>query len=146
VICLRGLDPRDFEATLDSKRYADEIYTYSVEFERMKIVHALTLATISAFILVFTCRFRTLNQMHYVQLLVISLVVSLLYFLPLIYIAWLAFQEVGSNFEADAFEEQGQDYAEWEKATMRFADWFFMLLERSDLGKGGIIVSLLVHV
>ena len=146
MICLEQLDPRDFEASFDSKRYADEVYTYSVEFEKMKIVHALTLATISAFILVFTCRFRTLNQMHYIQLLVISLVVSLLYFLPLVYIAWLAFQEAGSGFEIDAFEEQGQDYAEWEKASIRFADWFFMLLERSDLGKGGLIVSIFVHV
>jgi len=29
---------------------------------------------------------------------------------------------------------------------MRFADWFFMLLERSDLGKVGLCISILVHV
>jgi len=112
----------------------------------MKIVHGITLATISAFILIITCRFRTLQQIHYMQLLVLSLFVSALYFLPLIYIGWLAFQRAGNSFEKDAFEEKGQNYAEWEKAMMRFADWFFMLLDRSDLGKGGIVVSIMVHI
>ena len=36
--------------------------------------------------------------------------------------------------------------AEWEKAAIRFADWFYMLLERSDLGEWGLTVSVLVHV
>lgn len=98
-MCLKWLDVRDFESNFSSKRYADEVYTYSVQFEEMKIVHALTLATISLFIVLFTCRFRTLNQMHYMQLLVISLFVSLLYFLPLVYVAWLSLQDVGSAFE-----------------------------------------------
>lgn len=60
----------------------------------MKVVHALTLASISAFITMFTCYRRTLNQMHYLQLLVISLVVSILYFVPLVYIAYLAYDPV----------------------------------------------------
>ena len=42
----------------------------------------------------FTCYRRTLNQMHYLQLLAISLVVSILYFVPLIYIAYLAYDPV----------------------------------------------------
>lgn len=61
MFCLKWLDRRDFEANFQSKRYADEVYVYSVEFEEMKIVHALTLATISLFIVLFTFRFRTLN-------------------------------------------------------------------------------------
>ena len=146
VFCLKWLDIRDFEANLPTKRYADEVYTYSVQFEKMKIVHAATLATISLFVVVFTCRFRTLNQMHYVQLLIISLLVSVLYFVPLIYVAWLSLQEVGSEFEKDAFEEQGHDLASWEKAAFRFADWFYMLTERSDLGSGGLFVSAFVHL
>ena len=58
-------DPRDFEANYWNKAYAREIYNYSVEFERMKIVHALTLGCISLFVTVLTCRYKALNQMHY---------------------------------------------------------------------------------
>ncbi len=65
LLCLEWLDPREFEAELSSKAYADEVYAYSVQFERMKVVHALTLASISMFITLFTCYRRTLNQMHY---------------------------------------------------------------------------------
>ena len=46
ILCLQKLDLGDFEANFESKRYADEIYTYSVEFEKMKIIHGITLATI----------------------------------------------------------------------------------------------------
>ena len=65
TICLEWLDPRDFEANYWNKAYAREIYNYSVEFERMKIVHALTLGCISLFVTVLTCRYKALNQMHY---------------------------------------------------------------------------------
>ena len=65
TVCLEWLDPRDFEANYWNKAYAREIYTYSVEFERMKIVHALTLGCISLFVTVLTCRYKALNQMHY---------------------------------------------------------------------------------
>ena len=36
--------------------------------------------------------------------------------------------------------------AEWEKAMIRFADWFFMLVKRSDLGQFGLLISVAVHV
>ena len=65
TLCLEWLDPRDFEANYYNKTYADEIYNYSVEFERMKIIHALTLASISLFVTVLACRYRALNQLHY---------------------------------------------------------------------------------
>lgn len=147
MLCLEWLDPRDFEANYWNKTYAKEIYNYSVEFERMKIVHALTLASISLFVTVLTCRYRALNQMHYLQLLIISLLVSVLYFLPLIWVAYLAYdpsqQAELQPGDRPAFAD---DKADWEKATIRFADWFYMLLERSDLGKWGLTISILVHI
>ena len=59
------------------------------------------------------------------------------------YIAWTSYdpQIVDSYFDTREVE-----LAEWERALVRFADWFFMLLERSDLGVFGIIVSVLVHL
>ena len=145
-VCLEWLDPRDFEANYWNKTYATEIYNYSVEFERMKIVHAITLGCISLFVTVLTCRYRALNQMHYVQLLVISLLVSILYFLPLVWVAYLAYDPEQIELlegQSPAFQD---GKADWEKAAIRFADWFYMLLERSDLGKWGLTISILVHV
>lgn len=139
ILCLEWLDPRDFEANLPM-RYAQEVYKYSLEFERMKIVHALTLGSIAAFVTLSTCRYRSLNQMHYAQLLIVSLICSILYFLPLVYIAYMSYDP---EYAETTFSTKAQ--AEWEKALIRFADWFYMLLERSDLGQVGIWVSFLVH-
>ena len=99
----------------------------------MKVVHAITLACISGFIVMFSCRYRSLNQLHYLQLLVISLLVSLLYFLPLIYIAYISYDSKQMNGDESALDTENKR-AEWEKAMIRFADWFFMLVKRSDLG------------
>ena len=148
MLCLEWLDVRDFEANYWNQAYADEIYNYSIQFERMKIIHALTLASISLFVTVLTCRYRALNQLHYAQLLIVSLIVSILYFLPLIYVAYMAYdpsQQVElEEGQTPAFADP--DQAEWERAMIRFADWFFMLLERSDLGGWGLAISTLIHV
>ena len=111
----------------------------------MKVVHAITLACISGFIVMFSCRYRSLNQLHYLQLLVISLLVSLLYFLPLIYIAYISYDSNQMNGDESALDTENKR-AEWEKAMIRFADWFFMLVKRSDLGKFGLLLSVVVHV
>ena len=111
----------------------------------MKVVHAITLACISGFIVMFSCRYRSLNQLHYLQLLVISLLVSLLYFLPLIYIAYISYDSKQMNGDESALDTENKR-AEWEKAMIRFADWFFMLVKRSDLGQFGLLLSVAVHV
>lgn len=147
MLCLEWLDPRDFEANYWNKTYARQIYSYSLQFEKMKVVHALTLASISFFVTLFSCRYRTLTQLHYMQLLAVSLLVSVLYFLPLIWVAYAAYDPYEEEFEegsTPAFYDS--DKPEWEKATIRFADWFYMLLERSDLGKWGLTISVLIHV
>jgi len=112
----------------------------------MKIIHALTLASISFFVTLFSCRYRALTQMHYFQLLVVSLLVSVLYFLPLIWVAYAAYDPESAELEEGQSPAFHEDKPEWEKATIRFADWFYMLLERSDLGKWGLAISMLVHV
>ena len=66
----------------------------------MKIVHALTLGSISAFVTLLTCRYKSLNQLHYAQLLIVSLICSILYFLPLAYIAYMSYDP---EFAAETF-------------------------------------------
>ena len=48
--------------------------------------------------------------------------------------------------DSSGLEESHSGRADWELALIRFAEWFFMLLERSDLGVFGLVVSTLVHL
>ena len=109
----------------------------------MKVVHAVTLGCIAGFITLFTCRKRTLNQMHYMQLLIISLIVSIMYFVPLIYVCYMSFDP---SLEGGETAFQSSEKSSWEKAMVRFASWFFMILERSDLGKFGLVISIAIHL
>ena len=71
--------------------------------------------------------------------------VSLLYFLPLFYIAYISYDSKQINGDDSALDTENKR-AEWEKAMIRFADWFFMLVKRSDLGQFGLLISVAVHV
>ena len=57
----------------------------------MKLVHSLTLGSIAVFITLFTYRFKILNQRHYYQLLVATFAVTILFFIPVVYIVYCAF-------------------------------------------------------
>ena len=59
------IDLEDFKNELDSAQYAVELYEYSVTMERMKILHALSLASIAGFVFLFTRKFKILNETHY---------------------------------------------------------------------------------
>lgn len=81
--------------------------------------------------------------MHYMQLLIVSLLVSVLYFLPLIYVAYMSYDP---SLASDQTVFESKEESSWERAMVRFASWFFMMLERSDLGKIGVAISIAVHV
>ena len=81
--------------------------------------------------------------MHYMQLLIVSLLVSVLYFLPLIYVAYMSYDP---SLASDQTVFESKEESSWERAMVRFASWFFMMLERSDLGKTGVAISIAVHV
>ena len=91
IYCLVMLDKTEFLALFTNPTYADEIYNYSLAIERMKVVHSLTLASIAVFITLFTYRFKILNQRHYYQLMVATFAVTILFFIPILYIGYCAF-------------------------------------------------------
>lgn len=68
-----------------------------------------------------------------------AILVTILYFLPITYIAYLGYSDAKNDFETKKSEK-------WENTVISFADWFFMILKRSDLGMTGLIISILIHV
>ena len=111
-----------------------EVYKYSIEIERMKVVHALSIGSISMATLVMTNRFKMLNDSHYYQLMTVSVLVTILYFIPILFIGWIGFTEI---------EDQK---SKLESSVLRFADWFYMIMLRVDMGVVGIVISILIHV
>ena len=106
----------------------------------MKVVHALCLGSIAAGTIFFTLKFQMLNDRHYCQLMSMAVIVTALYFLPILYIGWVGYKDAGDSY----YGQSGG--AKWENAILRFADWFYMILLRTDLGVAGLVISVLIHL
>jgi len=65
LFCLIYIDEKDFKEANKGAQYATELYEYSVTIEKMKILHALSLASLSFFVVLFTRKFKILNDTHY---------------------------------------------------------------------------------
>merc|ERR1719367_2087848 len=117
-----------------------------MSIERLKVVHALSLGSVALFVVIFTRKFKVLNEKHYAQLLLAAVVITVLYFIPVV---WLGYQGLRM---AGQFYYQGTDFAiSPEKSSFavnikRFADWSYMMLKRSDLGSVGLVISGLIHL
>ena len=62
------------------------------------------------------------------------------------YIGYRAFEEAETGWTGrQSYSNKDADYAEWEKAVLRFADFIVMLLIRSDLGNMGLAMSSAIH-
>ena len=117
------------------------MYEYSITMERMKIIHALSLGSIAFFVLLFTKKFKILNDSHYAQLMLAAVTITVLYFIPIAYICYQAFLLAGDSY----FEDENVD-KDWETDLKQWVDWMTMLLRRSDLGSFGLVVSCLTHL
>ena len=91
LICLMWIDEADFQKAFENAQFGTEIYEYSVTMERMKILHAISLSSLAFFVLKATSKFKLLNETHYAQLLLASVVITFLYFIPLVYLLVQAF-------------------------------------------------------
>ena len=108
----------------------------------MKIVHALSLASIAFFVFLSARRFKLLNYSHYLQLLLASLLITVLYFIPLVYLLFKAFMIVQPYTPGAGSLHNGG----WKYEMRHFANWGFMILKRSDLGTFGLFMSALIHL
>ena len=67
----------------------------------------------------------------------VSVLVTILYFIPILYIGWIGYIEVGDGVVAKT---------KWESTVLRFADWFYMIMLRADMGIVGFVISVLIHI
>lgn len=76
-----------------------------------------------------------------------------LFIVPVMFIVFISYKDVGSSFNATNWDNQTQDYdrtpgtsdVHW-GALLRFGDWFIMMMMRSDMGVWGFLLSLMIHV
>ena len=66
-----------------------------------------------------------------------AMLVTILYFLPILYIGWVGYKDAGDSYKGTA---------KWESSIRRFADWFYMIILRTDLGIAGLVISVLIHL
>jgi hypothetical protein len=94
IICWLNLNPDDFYRIFArNDAYAEEMFWYSMQIERMKVIHAFCLLGISGFLARMTARGQMLTDKHYRQMLWITVGVSILYVMPLFYIGYSSYTD-----------------------------------------------------
>ena len=135
TVCYIMLDPAVFlDWANSSTDYGHEMYALVKNVCLINIVHALTLFTIALFIVMFTRKFKILNQSHYCQLGVLSLILTIVYLLPLILVVYHAY--------ADARDSETAGHR---TAMNRFFDIFIYIILKSEQGVGGFVLAVLIH-
>lgn len=84
-------------------------------------------------------------------MLMLTLAVTILYIMPIIYIAKVSYSE--STFKQTEWDYQMMDYRKKYDATdnqhvialLRFTDWLLMTLIRSDMGLAGFLIAIVLH-
>ena len=101
----------------------------------MNIVHSLTLMSLGFFVLLFTRKFKILNERHYLQLGILSVAITVIYFMPVLLVAWRAWSDATNSVTA---AHKG--------AINRFYDMLFYILLRSAMGVAGFVLTSLIHL
>ena len=135
TVCYTLLDPGVFVDWASSNSdYGHEMYSLVKNVCLINIVHALTLFSIALFIVIFTRKFKVLNQSHYCQLGVLSLILTVVYVLPLVLVVYHAY--------ADARDSETAGHR---TAMHRFFDIFVYIILKSEQGVGGFVLAVLIH-
>ena len=114
--------------------YALELYSMVDGVCLMNIAHAITLISLGIFVVQFTRKFKILNEKHYLQLGVMTIVITLVYFIPVLIVAYNANSQ---NNQSEKNAHKG--------AISRFFDMLFYVFMRSELGVAGFILAILIH-
>ena len=72
-------------------QYVGELYEYTMSIEKMKLVHSIFLVGICALIFNIVRLNKVLSRKQYSQILLMTCFISLLYFVPCLYIAKITF-------------------------------------------------------
>lgn len=135
IVCYSMLDEDRIERQFSNPTYGMEILRFVREICIMNIVHSLTLMSLGVFMLLATRRFKVLNRSHYVQLAVLSVAITIIYFVPIVFIAMRAYTDTITSSISRA-----------KSGYQRFFDVLLYILLRTDMGIGGFLLAFLVHV
>ena len=92
LFCLIYLDKNDYLDNYFHEEYANELYEYSIQIEYMKIVHAISLCTVCTLELFYFLKHRIVTRSHYLQITAVTILITIIYFIPIGYISWMAFK------------------------------------------------------
>ena len=100
----------------------------------VNLVHAATLVSLGLFVAFTVRKFRILDSKHYKQLGCLTLFITVIYFLPLAFLAYKAWSDA-SQSALNAHKG----------ATRRFIDMLIYLLIKSEQGVVGILIATAIH-
>ena len=95
----------------------------------MKLIHAIFMCLVCAFIFNMVRLNQVLTRKQYSQILILTCLISLLYFAPCVFIAKI-------TFEQQRLTRQGGQI---------FIDWVSMLFTTSEKNWYGLVLSVLIH-
>jgi len=73
--------------------YVQELFDFTVDIEEIKLIHGFALFFITLFIYSMTRQNKVLTRRQYCQLMGLTIFISLLYCVPVLYIAKKTFDE-----------------------------------------------------
>lgn len=106
----------------------EKLYQYTKDIEEIKIMHGVMLLGVTSFIYNMTRKHKVMTRRQYCQLLCLTILISLMYIFPVLYIVKITFEMANSN------------------GNKMFANWILIMLTNSDTNIFGIGVSVLIHV
>jgi len=134
-VCYSQLDEEVFNTWTKNEHYGYEMFNLVSTVCLINIVHALTLLSMAFFVVLFTRKFKLLNNSHYLQLGVLTLVITLVYFLPIIIIGFKAFSDYRTS-----------ERAHHKGGVTRFFDIVFYIILKSEQGIAGFILAVIIHL
>ena len=81
---------KDYFANSD---YAHEMYDLTHSVCLVNVIHAATLLSLGIFLVLVTRKFSILNSKHYKQLLCLTVMITVIYFLPIVILSRKAYSD-----------------------------------------------------
>lgn len=88
------------------EKYAQEIFAYSVIIEKMKVMHSILFLVIGVQLIRTSAASFHISESHYRKVLVLSLAVTLLFVIPVLFIIFLSYNDVGSSYNSMNWSNQ----------------------------------------
>ena len=109
----------------------------------MKIFHSLSLFGISIYLVVISRGYRILHEHHYWKLLTISVIFTIIYSLPVVFISIYIYHDANTRDSKgiSVSEESG-----WSVAIFNFASWVYHMFKREEMGMWGFLLASVIHV